>query len=84
MATKEIKITTCDVCASEFGSAGHKNLQVSVIFTTEQTEGRGVAPYLSLQKLDLCNGCMKAVLNGNMLFAHGAMGYNNYYFKRVE
>lgn len=80
MATREFKETSCDVCSNKIDIKEHKVTNLSVIFTTEQTEGRGVTPYLSSQNLDICPSCMKIILSGKMLFAHGAMGYNKYYF----
>lgn len=84
MATKEIKITTCDVCSSELTDISNSLLRssVTVVFTTEQTEGRSIKPYLSLQTMDMCPACLKTMLSGKMLFAHGAMGHNSYYFKK--
>lgn len=70
----------CDVCETEM--AKHvEPTKMSVIFTTDQTEGRPTTPYLFLTSIDLCVVCMTHVLNGNALFARGAMGYNTYYFK---
>lgn len=56
--------------------------QISVIFTTEQTEGRSTRPYPTVKALHLCQGCMNRVLNGEIPFAQGAQGYNTYYFKQ--
>lgn len=87
MATKVITQASCDVCKSDidFFSLKYSNLQVPtnihVVFTTEQTEGRSVDPYLSLETIDICPACMRTILGGKMLFAEGAMGNNTYYFK---
>lgn len=71
----------CDICHKK--ATTHKTLQV--IFTTEQTEGRPCKPYLSFpEELDLCNGCLGKIMNGNYVIASGAQGYNNYYFKKGE
>ena len=79
-----MKTTTvsCDVC----GDTKHTKTEIclDVIFTTEQTEGRGSAPYLSNQKMDICPTCLSRILEGNYLFAHGAQGHNTYYFKDNE
>ena len=73
----------CDVCKKE---AKVDNKSLPVIFTTEQTEGRGVKPYLTTSKLDICESCENHIVQGrgNFLWAHGAMGYNTYYFKDKE
>lgn len=56
---------------------------MQLIFVTEQTEGHITDPYFaSDQKIDLCVKCWEKALNGNYIFAAGAQGYNEYYFKR--
>jgi hypothetical protein len=69
----------CDIkgCPNE---AIHKQQQIQTIFTTDQTEGRSTAPYLSIEKLDLCEGCLNNLLAGNMIHGAGAQGYNEYWF----
>ena len=68
---------TCDIhkCTNE---AEHKQQTLQVIFTTDQTEGRSVKPYLSIEKIDICQSCLDKILKGNYVFANGAMGYNEY------
>lgn len=73
-----ITTCTCDVCKKE---ATILDKTIQVIFTTEQTEGRSVKPYLCDKKMDLCEDCMKRRLSGESIFANGAQGYNSYYFK---
>lgn len=81
MATNTVVTITCDVCKDEMSSI-HKDekTRLSVVFTTEQTEGRPTRPYLTSQDIDICNKCMQNILEGKMLFGQGAMGYNTYYF----
>lgn len=71
---------SCDIkdCSNETNGK-QKNLQV--IFTTEQTEGKSVPPYLQSESIDICDSCMQRVVNGEAIFAYGAQGYNTYYFK---
>lgn len=88
MKTK-IEKTVCDVCAYIISTSLSEKENPSarlhqVIFTTEQTEGRTVKPYLSQKTLDLCDTCESKMLEGNMLFGAGAMGYNTYHFKKRE
>lgn len=71
----------CDVCEEE---KEIKNLDIQVIFTTDQTEGRSKSPYLSKQIIDICDDCMSYLLQGYYLFGSGAQGYNKYWFKNVE
>ena len=66
---------TCDVCREP---AKHMKLSVPMRFTTEQTEGRYVSPYLSIEKLDLCQSCLDAIVAGQPLEASGAQGHNDY------
>lgn len=83
MAT-EIKVT-CDICKGEINKIHANNQQsLTVIFTTEQTEGRSTKSHLSTQKLDWCIQCESIMLKGNMLFASGAQGYNTYWFEVKE
>ena len=70
----------CDVCKEEAKVAEEKKIQV--IFTTDQTEGRGTTPYLSIEKIDICQKCNDKILRGNYLIGSGAQGYNNYSFKK--
>jgi endo-beta-N-acetylglucosaminidase D len=71
--------TICDIkgCAER---ADHKQKLVSVVFTTEQTEGRSVPPYLSGEKLDFCTKHYQQYINTLPLWAEGASGYNHYEF----
>lgn len=76
---KKPDVHFCDVCNAEMSKPNHEMIQV--IFTTEQTEGRSVKPYLCNCDFDICSKCHDIILDGNYLYAHGAMGFNNYYFK---
>lgn len=71
--------TTCDIqnCAEK---ADHKQKTVSVVFTTEQDEGRSVPPYLEGKKLDFCEKHYQQYINTMPLRASGSMGYNHYTF----
>lgn len=82
---KETIATTnlyCDICKKQINTDNQEkfNHELTVIFTTEQTEGYSVKPYLRTQKLDICPECMNKILEGNMVFAKGAQGINEYYF----
>ena len=68
----------CDVCKGD--EALEKRIQI--IFETEQTEGRNCSPYLCIQDIDICRKCMALVLEGNYIFASGAQGNNDYYFRK--
>lgn len=69
----------CDVCKQDTNITKTQDMQV--IFTTEQTEGRGVNPYFSNVSIHLCVDCKVKCLSGNYIFASGAMGYNTYGFR---
>lgn len=71
-------ITKCDICKR---TEDVQEKKMDVIFHTEQTEGRGVEPHLSNEKLDICDRCLQIVLNGNYVHGQGAMGYNEYFFR---
>lgn len=78
-----MKTTTvsCDVCHA---TKDIKEKTIQVIFTTEQTEGRYIAPYLSDCKMDICACCLNKVLKGNYLYGRGAMGFNTYLFDKAK
>lgn len=71
--------TTCDIkdCGRE---ADHKQKTITVVFTTEQTEGRSTPPYLEGAKLDFCKEHYQQYINTAPLKAEGAQGHNKYYF----
>jgi len=75
----KIEIHKCDICNEE---RKIKQKTMTVIFLTEQDEGRSVDPYLENVSIELCNDCEKKILEGNILYATGAMGYNNYRFNK--
>ncbi len=75
------EIYMCDICEEEAGAPRKGDGQVQVIFTTEQNEGRTTKPYFELVKIDWCEQCRHKALQGNVIFAEGAMGYNKYYFR---
>lgn len=72
----------CDVCKKPDAKPRGDRQNFQVIFTTDQTEGRSREPYLSMERVDLCDECYAKVLDGNGLFGSGAQGHNQYWFKR--
>ena len=66
------KSIICDCCKKEKPT---QKVKYPVLFTTEQTEGRAVAPYISYQELDLCESCIRLNVG---IAGSGAMGYNEY------
>ena len=70
----------CDIrdCDNE---AQNKDNAMQVIFTTEQTEGRSRDPHFSNVSVDLCEVCRNRALRGNYIFAAGAQGSNQYWFR---
>lgn len=82
MATQTTIKVICDICKKEMSKIhAHNQHTLTVIFTTEQTEGQPVKPYLSAQKIDTCNHCEEIILSGKMVFAYGAQGHNTFFFK---
>lgn len=73
------EIYYCDVCSKE---KDIKSINIDVVFLTDQTEGRYCEPYLSREKIDICEDCMIIVLSGKYIFGTGAQGYNKYSFKK--
>ena len=54
---------------------------ISVVFTTNQTDGYPTKPYLSQEVVTICDDCLGHVFNGQQLFGEGAQGRNTYSFK---
>ena len=75
------EIFTCDIKGCKSTAPQNVQKRIQVIFTTDQTEGRSVKPYLSEADIDICAKCLDNVLEGNYIYANGAMGHNEYYFK---
>ena len=66
------EIIYCDICGDDKNATKEKQ-SVSVVFTTEQNEGRGTKPYLDIHLLDLCADCYEEILKGQAVFGSGAM-----------
>ena len=82
MAIRTITTITCDICTEELSTIHKNNKQaITIIFETEQTEGKSCKPYITSAALDICNTCEEVVLSGKMIFGSGAQGHNKYYFK---
>jgi hypothetical protein len=79
-------IYCCDVkgCENEVHENENLNMKIQVIFLTEQTEGRPISPHLCEIEIDICDVCLKKVLNGNYLYATGAQGHNKIFFDEKE
>ena len=75
---KMIEQYFCDICKKE---AAITSVNYPVIFHTDQTDGRAQKPYISQEKIDVCDECRKRLL---MLDGWGAQGYNKYEFREVE
>lgn len=74
------EIIKCDTCGSQ---EKVKSIKLSVVFTTEQDEGRACEPYLEILNLDICEPCKKYMIeNRRLVQAEGAMGYNAYFLKK--
>lgn len=78
MSRTMIEIVRCDTCGAEKA----QKIKTSVVFVTEQTEGRPIQPYIQIHELDICFNCLaKIIRDGEQIYAHGAQGHNTYYFK---
>jgi len=82
MAVEEVitKIYRCDLCQIELEEEGQlmQGLSFPVLFTTEQTEGRPVKPYITRDTFDLCEQCLDEAVT---ITGSGAQGYNRYYLR---
>lgn len=68
----------CDICGAEF--AERRPVNVPVVWTTEQTEGRFCEPYYGVECLDLCEDCADRI---HVVEAAGAQGLNRYVFRKA-
>lgn len=59
MSRQTVTIVKCDLCGKE---ENVRHLKYPVLFTTDQTEGRGCTPYISHKELDLCDECIDKVI----------------------
>jgi len=70
----------CDIkgCQNEVPKENRKT-RMDVIFTTEQTEGRGVPAYITNEKIDICASCKaRVIMCKRYLVGHGAQGSNTF------
>lgn len=73
-------IIKCDVCESDVDVKA--DVQIPVTFTTEQTEGRSVEPYITRSDpIDICLRCIKRLTEEQPIYACGAQGHNSYKFR---
>lgn len=61
-----------------------KQVNLSVLFKTEQNEGTSCEPYFSTETLDICPECYSRLLKQWPIIAFGAQGNNNYEFNGAE
>jgi hypothetical protein len=73
---KVSEIFICDVCNKE--EVKMQTISYPVLFTTD-TEGKTCKPYISQEKLDLCNSCLDKIVK---LQGSGAQGHNTYKLKK--
>ena len=80
---KQVKIT-CDIgnCSNLVTEDEGEGIDKEIIFVTNQNDGTLSAPYFQNLKIDLCEKCLNKALGGKAIFANGAMGNNNYWFKK--
>ena len=69
----------CDIDSCNNSDVKHETLQI--IFTTHQNDGHGRNPYLDTKTIDICTSCYQRVLQGEAIYAAGAQGHNEYWFK---
>lgn len=62
----------CDLCKK---NSQVLNIKYPVLFLTDQNDGKCSRPYISYNKIDLCEDCLKKVI---VIKGSGAMGFNEY------
>lgn len=75
------EIISCDIQGEHNGKiSSYKNM--TVVFVTEQNEGRTCEPYFDKVDIDICEDHLGNLLqNRVMITAEGAMGYNKYFIE---
>lgn len=74
----KIEYHTCDIEGCK-KNADKISATIPIKFMTEQTEGRGVKPYLSLETIDICDFHYRIIIDENrMPVGYGAQGHNQY------
>jgi len=68
----------CDICAASGREGMFTEINIPLVFYTEQTEGKGVAPYISNKKMEICQQCEHKLIDTLPIIAYGAQGYNEY------
>ena len=55
--------------------------KVPVMFDHDQEDGKSkTTPYFEMKQLDICERCLGQIIRKKeIIYAHGAMGYNKYY-----
>ena len=71
----------CDI--KDCGAKDVKQVLVDVCFVTEQSEGRGVKPYIERARLDLCSDCREKYLRLLPLVGAGGQGLNDYTWRNL-
>jgi len=75
-------IISCDIKEQEH-SGEAKQHTLTVIFLTDQEEGRSCKPYISRNTIDMCESCFnKMIQERRLVTVIGAMGYNDYYLNK--
>ena len=77
---KEINVI-CDICKTKTNSY-HSDLELQVIFLTDQTGSGSTEPYLYNVVIDICLDCKDKILKGNYVFAAVAYGCKNFFFRK--
>ncbi len=66
----------CDICGREFDV--RREVNVLVMWLTEQDSGERVEPYVGQELMDVCDECIDRVV---AVEAEGAQGVNSYRFR---
>jgi len=76
---------SCDVTDIIHGGKVETNKDMPMVFLTETTEGRSTKPYLTTEKIDICELCLQHMIDTReLLTGEGSQGYNKYWFASQE
>ena len=75
---KEYHICDIDGCENKVDEKG-TSINMTMVFTTEQTEGRSIKPHLTNNNIDVCESCREKIISERkLIIGSGAQGHNTY------
>lgn len=61
MSEKILRVFTCDLCGEELGQDELSSVRIPTWSRVSDEDGKGVAPYVAVDYMDLCDECVRKV-----------------------